>query len=164
VSGGRTAYLNGTSFLSGYGATAANGSNPITLHGAATAGNYDDVAMWDTILTPGKIRSLTTAPGLLDGYNAGVMNTLFTLFDTTTGSYSVNGMDWGYDTGFNVAGRTLGDTWYDGDTYYMWLGGNAGNALGVSAVPEPTALTLLVGVGLGLILQRTRGTWNRRQA
>jgi len=159
VAGGRTAHINGVSALSGYGATAGvngGGTNPLALHGAATAANYDDVAMWDTILTQGKIRSLSTAPGLLDGYNAGVMNNLFTLFDTTTGSYSVDNLDWSYDTGFDVTGRAIGDTWYDGDTYYMWLGGNAGNALGLSAVPEPSTTALLFGLGTVLILYRRR--------
>ena len=162
VSGGRTAYINGTSFLSGYGARTPTDSNPITLHGAATAANYDDLAMWDTILTQGKVRSLSTAPGLLDGYNAGVMNSLFTVYDAGTGSYAVDGMAWSYTSGFNVMGRSLGDTWFDNGSYYMWLGGNSGNALGLTAVPEPTAMALLVGLGLTLVLQRGRKTMARQ--
>ena len=156
VAGGRTAYINSVAALSGYGATTPNGTNPITLHGASTAANYDDLAMWDTILTQGKIRSLSTAPGILDGYNAGVMNDLWTVYDTTTGSYDVNGLEWAYASGFDATGRSVGDTWFDDGMYYMWLGGNAGNATGLSAVPEPSTTTLLMGLGLFFVLQRTR--------
>jgi len=116
--------------------------------GRSLNGNMDDFAMWDTLLTAAKIKSLNTAPSLLDGYNAGVMNNLFTAFDTA-GSQVVGDLTWNYATGFDVTGRALGDTWLGGDgEYYMWLAGTSGSAQGLQAVPEPTTIGLLFGGGL----------------
>lgn len=116
--------------------------------GRSLNGNMDDFAMWDTVLTAGKIRSINTAPTLLDGYNAGIMNSLFAAFDAE-GSQAVGSLTWTYTTGFDVTGRALGDTWMDGGEYYMWLAGPSGSAMGLSAVPEPATIGMLIG---GLVL------------
>jgi hypothetical protein len=124
----------------------------------ALNGYMDDYAMWDTVLTSAKIKSLNTAPSLLDGYNAGVMNSLFTAFDAQD-SQTVGSLTWNYVTGFDVTGHALGDTWIGGDgEYYMWLGGTSGSALGLTAVPEPTTLGMLFGgsVFLFAVLRRQR--------
>ena len=119
-------------------------------------GYMDDFAMWNTALSSAKVKSLNTAPLLLDGYNAGVMNSLFTAFDAQ-GSQSVDGRLWTYTTGFSVAGYSLGDTWLGSDgQYYMWLGGTSASALGLAAVPEPAAMGLLIGAGVLLMVLRRR--------
>jgi len=119
-------------------------------------GSLDDFAMWNTALTAAKLKSLNTAPTLLTGYDAGIMNSLFTAYDLQD-DYTVGDLDWSYSSGFDVTGKLLGDTWLAGDgTYYMWLGGTSGNALGLQAVPEPGAISLIVAGGLFLVLRRRR--------
>jgi len=119
-------------------------------------GCLDDFAMWNTALSSAKVKSLSTAPLTLDGYNAGVMNSLFTAFDTQ-GAQSVDGLLWTYSTGFSVTGYSLGDTWQTSDgQYYMWLGGTSANALGLAAVPEPATMVLLIGAGVLLLVLRRR--------
>lgn len=121
-------------------------------------GYMDDYAMWDTALTAAKLKSINTAPSLLSGYNAGIMNSLFTAFDTA-GSQAVGSLTWNYATGFDSTGKALGDTWLGGDgKYYMWLAGSSGSEQGLLAVPEPTTIWMLLGGGLllfGVIRRRS---------
>lgn len=124
----------------------------------ALNGYMDDYAMWDTALTAAKLKSINTAPSLLSGYNAGIMNSLFTAFDTA-GSQAVGSLTWNYATGFDSTGKALGDTWLGGDgKYYMWLAGTSGSEQGLLAVPEPTTIGMLLGGGLllfGVIRRRS---------
>ncbi len=120
-------------------------------------GNMDDLAMWDAALGAGEVRALVTAPTLLNGYNAGVMNQLFLVAGGTSSSATIDALNWTQATGLNVSGRSLGDTWQSGGNYYMWLSGDALNAAGLVAtsVPEPGTVVLL-GLAAGVLLLRFR--------
>lgn len=114
-------------------------------------GYQDDVAIWNTALTSAKIKALNTAPTELSGYNAGVMNSLFTTYDAQS-STVVGSISWSYATAFDVTGKTVGDTFLGGDgNYYMWLAGTSGSALGlvgVTSVPEPGTAALIMGASV----------------
>lgn len=134
-------------------------TSPISLLASVKATVLDDYAMWDTILGQGQIRALSQAPETLDGYNAGVMNDIFTSWQSgASGSpVTVGDLEWSYDQNFSTTGKTLGDVWQEGGNYYMWLSGDAANATGMmAAVPEPCALWLTGGFFLTLVLQRRR--------
>ena len=157
-------YVNGSSVYSGNlgNVTLNTTTQAISLGsvdgGRSLNGNMDDFAMWDTALTSAKVKAINTAPSLLDGYNAGVMNSLFTAFDTT-GSQTVGSLTWDYSTNFDVTGHSLGDTWQASNgEYYMWLAGTSSSALGLQAVPEPASIWLIVGGSFFLIsiLRRKR--------
>lgn len=118
----------------------------------ALNGYLDDYAMWDTTLSAAKIKAINTAPAQLSGYGAGTMNTLFNTYDAQ-GSSIIGTLTWSYGGGFDVSGRTLGDTWQGSDgKYYLWLEGSSGSALGLigvtSNIPEPGSTGLLMGAGL----------------
>jgi hypothetical protein len=162
VAGTANIYLNGTSIGSNYGLAANTNANPLVLAADdfnSDPARFDDLAIWNTRLSDAKIRSITTAPTALvalNDYNAGVMNNLFSLYDAGTGSLTVDSLTWGYASGFDVTGHALGDTWTSGGNTYIWLAGDSGSATGLSAVPEPGALSYLFGVGAFVLLSRLR--------
>ena len=125
-------------------------------HASGAAGSFalngymDDYAMWDTALSAGQVKALTTAPALLTGYNAGVMNGLFNAY-ATQGSSIVGTMTWTYNSSINVTGHSLGDTWLGaGGNYYMWLEGSSAGLVGtLTSIPEPGTYGLLAG---GMVL------------
>ncbi len=121
-------------------------------------GKLDDYAMWDTLLGAGEIRSLATAPALLSGYNAGVMNQLFNVESGLTANATIGALTWTQASGFNVTGHSLGDTWQSGNNYYMWLSGSAGSSAGVTAVPEPGTIGLVAFAvaAMAIIVRRRR--------
>ncbi len=150
-------YVNGSSVYSGTlgNVTLNTTTQAISLGsvdgGRSLNGNMDDFAMWDTVLTSAKIKSINTAPTLLNGYNAGIMNSLFTAYDTM-GSQTVGDLTWNYSTNFNVTGHSLGDTWKGSDgEYYMWLAGTSSSALGLQAVPEPGSIWMILGGSVFLL-------------
>jgi len=113
----------------------------------------DDVAIWDTVLTLGKIRSIDTTPTLLSGYNTGDMNQLFTLFDSANPvtSLALNGKTWYYTSG--LTGHADGDAWNSGGFDYIQLASGTGV---FSAVPEPATWVLLAGTLTTVIILRRR--------
>lgn len=117
-------------------------------------GYQDDLAVWDTVLSAAQIKAINTAPVVINGYNAGIMNSLFAAYNGQS-SATVGALTWNYSTAFNVSGRSLGDTWQGGDgKYYMWLGGTSGSALGLVAVPEPSIIGLALAGGIVLLAVR----------
>jgi hypothetical protein len=126
-----------------------NGSGRQSLNGY-----QDDMAVWDTVLSAAQIKAINTAPVAINGYNAGIMNSLFAAYNGQS-SATVGALTWNYSTAFNVSGRSLGDTWQGGDgKYYMWLGGNSSSALGLVAVPEPSIIGLALAGGIALLAVR----------
>lgn len=124
----------------------------------ALNGYMDDYAMWDTVLSAAQIKAVNTAPALLNGYNAGVMNGLFNTYAAQSSSI-VGTLTWSYATGFDTSGRTQGDTWLGTDgKYYLWLEGASGSAqglMGISSIPEPgTGAIIVGGCALGLVICR----------
>jgi hypothetical protein len=122
-------------------ATNGGGESPLQ-------GYLDDYAMWDTLLSPAQLRSIATAPSVIPGYNAGVMNGLFTAWAAHTTSV-VGSLTWTYATGFDVTGKTPGDTWRDASgNYYLWLEGAGASATGLMAgatIPEPGTTAAMLG-------------------
>ncbi len=156
-SGGVTFYVNGSPYSGGWtgsGAAMPN-SNPIRL-GVGDGGNWgaingrmDDTALWDTALSGAKIRSLYTAANFL-GYDAGEMDTLFTVFDTqNTSGVKVNGLRWFYTN--TLSGHSNGDTWGD-VSYFNFV--QFGSGTGVYSIPEPTSLAMLGLAALALLRRR----------
>jgi hypothetical protein len=93
-------------------------------------GKMDDVAVFDTNLSDGKICAMVTAPSVIPGFNVGIMNQLFNLYDTASGTTTItNGtkrQTWSYATG--LTGHTAGDTWMDstGNTFIQFDSSNNG--------------------------------------
>ena len=114
-------YINGDNAglnMSYYGAKAVTNYNPIEIGNVDGTylpinGKLDDVALFDTILSAGKVRALVTAPGVVSGFNVGVMNQLFSLYDAAGGSTTItNGIKrqtWSYAT--NLTSHVAGDSW-----------------------------------------------------
>ena len=104
-------------------------------------GILDDVAVWDLMLSDGKMRAIYTTPTLLSGlgYTAGIMDQLFNIFDSGNGRLTVGSLIWSYKaSGFSTSGRAVGDTWQVGSGYDIWLSGaNDATAVGLTAVPRP---------------------------
>ncbi len=143
-------YLNGTNMghenSFDYGVPAMSNASPLVLSAGVDTASYDDLAMWNTALSEAKIRALSSAPAALaiyDAYNAGTMNTLYSLYDTGSGSATIDSLTWTNVSGFDTTGHSAGDTWVDGTSAYIWLGGDANAATGlISTVPEPSVLAL----------------------
>ncbi len=168
-----TFYVNGVAVGSSYD-IAYNGSG--VLHGGNVApivlgnrvqqaangggqgplmGYLDDYAMWDTLLSAAQIKTLTTAPSVIFGYNAGVLNGLFNTY-AGKGTSVVGSLTWTYATGFDVTGKTLGDTWLGADgKYYLWLdgvGASVAGLMGTEAANIPESSTTVIGLALGSLL------------
>ncbi len=156
-------YLNGTNMghesSFDYGVPAMSNASPLVLSAGVDPASYDDLAMWDTALSEAKIRALSTAPTALavyDAYNAGTMNTLYSLYDAGTGSATIDSLTWTNISGFETTGHNAGDTWVDGTSAYIWLGGDANAATGlISTVPEPSVLALEL-LGAAFVIVRLR--------
>ena len=124
----------------------------------ALNGKLDDFAMWDNTLSQAKARALYTTPTALynsesiNGYNAGVMNSLFTAYDAL-GSQTVGGLTWLYTT-FDGTGYSLGDTYSVGDNNYIYLGGNGTSASGLIAGPNTGNATVTLGNGTFIVTNR----------
>lgn len=104
-------------------------------------GYMDDCAIWDTLLSAGKIRALAAAPGVLPGFNAGILNRLFSLFDAAEGMAVItNGtgvQTWRYASG--LTGHAPGDAWGDGrGSFFIQLDADSG----VKHVPGGTVVTV----------------------
>lgn len=162
-------YRNGVQIANGAGSNGYVSSDATLLQIGAGAGNnfqgsIDDVALWNTVLSVGKIGTLSNILGVnggaLSDYNALMMDKLFTAYDsnTTTEVSSTSGtLDWAKFTGGSgVAGTVT----YDGSAYRAWFTDTDGvEALTLSAVPEPQTVALALGgaAGLaGLLLLRRR--------
>lgn len=156
-------YLNGTNMghesSFDYGVPAMSNASPLVLSAGVDSASYDDLAIWDAALSETKIRALSTAPtalALYDAYNAGTMNALYSLYDAGTGSLAVDTLTWTNVAGFDASGHTAGDTWIDGGSAYIWLGGDAGSATGlIAAVPEPSTVALAL-LGIAFLAGRLR--------
>jgi len=143
-------YINGTNVGLNqpyYGAKAVTNSIAIHIGNVDETylpvnGKLDDIGMFDTKLTAGKIRALYTAPGVVAGLNLGIMNQLFNLFDAATGmtTITLGGKQqiWKYATGFT--GHAAGDTWTS-DAGAVFIQLDAANT-GVKYVPSGTAICL----------------------
>ncbi|MFA6959208.1 MAG: LamG domain-containing protein [Opitutaceae bacterium] len=132
----------------------------------ALNGYMDDYAMWNTTLSAAKIKALNTTPALLTNYNAGVMDNLFTTYDSHASSI-IGTLTWSYASAFDASGRSLGDTWLGTDgKYYLWLDGATDSALGLvgiaSNIPEPSTAAILIGLAVLFIPLTKRVRQTRR--
>lgn len=156
-------YLNGANMghenSFDYGVPAMSNASPLVLSAGVDTASYDDLAMWNTALSEAKIRALSSAPTALavyDAYNAGTMNTLYSLYDTGSGSATIDSLTWSNVSGFDTTGHSAGDTWVAGTSAYIWLGGDANAATGlISTVPEPSVLALEL-LGAAFVFVRLR--------
>lgn len=162
-----TFYINGQElsrggqgFFGALGAASTNTTRLSTIDGQyfALNGNLDDFAMWDTTLSGAKARALYTTPTLINGYDAGMMNSLFTAFDSRT-NVTFGALNWTYATNISVVGRALGDTWESDGTYYTWL---SGANEGMMAIPEPSTYVLMLAAGVFMYVYRSRIRRNRQ--
>ncbi|MCX6879638.1 MAG: hypothetical protein NTW21_38405, partial [Verrucomicrobia bacterium] len=80
-------------------------------------GLMDDVAVWNTALTAGKVRSLSTITAVLGDYSASKMDKLFQVYDGTLGSYNDGTRTWQKVTGLTE--HSAGEAWTDGSTCHV---------------------------------------------
>jgi hypothetical protein len=148
VGGNPTFFIDGTNvgLIGSFGGGIATASTQ-TLRLGNVDGSFlpvngilDDVAVWDLMLSDGKMRAIYTTPTLLSGlgYTAGIMDQLFNIFDSGNGRLTVGSLIWSYKaSGFSTSGRAVGDTWQVGSGYDIWLSGaNDATAVGLTAVSE----------------------------
>jgi hypothetical protein len=91
-------------------------------------GGIDDVAVWNTALTDGKVRSLSTITAVLGDYSASKMDKLFQVFDGTLDSFVDSAYTWQQATG--LTGHNAGDAWTAGTSYYVQLDASGGGVSG----------------------------------
>ncbi|MBC2602692.1 LamG-like jellyroll fold domain-containing protein [Puniceicoccus vermicola] len=156
---GYDAFIDGTySDFNQDNAFSAGGpyTDSILLKGGQAPIYFDDLAIWNGILTDGQARSLSQAPEQLTGYNAGIMNSLFEEWETGAAGGStviVDDLEWDYASGFDTTGKSAGDVWQEGGNYYIWLDGEGAEVSGVSAaIPEPSAYAGWIGLMSVLLL------------
>lgn len=143
-------------------ATGADGARPylqqvLWIGGPASNnidGLIDDVGMWNNALSDGKAKAVYFL-GLdpLLGYDLGLANRLFALYDAMTGSLIYEGVKWEYATGLPTDENVLklGKPGRDANgNFLLRLAGNGTGLIGT--IPEPSALAMLLGLGgLGLL-------------
>ena len=158
-------YMNGTLGVTGGGSNGYVSSNGTLLQiGGGAGSNFqgliDDVAIWNTALSEGRIGTMSSIlavnNGALGGYNAYLMNDLFTVYDTgTPEAISQNGstVTWSKFTG---GAGTAGSVTYSGGQYYAWFDANSGVVGSVPEIDPSGAGSVVAGlVGfLGLIERR----------
>lgn len=95
-------------------------------------GALDDLAIWDGHLASGKTLALSTAPAVWSGYDAGVMDQLFTLYDAANPATTVQigNLTWRYEASL-PGGHNDGDSWMDGQAYIQISG-----TTGLRGTPE----------------------------
>jgi len=115
-------------------------------------GKVDDVAIFDTVLTHGKLAAISNAPLILGDFTADKMQALFKLYDDASPAEAVtiDGKVWGYTTTLN--GHLAGDVFQFGSDYAMQFD-DFGN--GVMTIPEPASVGIL-SVGGMIVLRRRR--------
>lgn len=148
----------------------AAGTAPVTLGGRSPTGinswysAVDDLGILNEVLSPPKIRSLYTTPGVsglkeTGLYNLSNMYKLFGVYDdpTHTSTWTIGSLTWRYLATMPEMpdGHSPGDAWSDGTYYYIQLGASDG----ISTIPEPGTLALLAGGLLGLLCY----AWRRKK-
>jgi len=156
-------FVNGTVNGTGGGSNSYVTSNSTFLQIGAGAGHnfsglIDDVAIWDTVLSPGRIGTLanilTVDGGALGDYNAFRMNSLFEAYDTSTVQPVTSNAGTLLWEKFVGASGTAGSVTFDGERYNAWFDGTSG----VSAlVPEPATCLFAGLAGLTVIAGLARG-------
>jgi hypothetical protein len=151
-------YLDGVlQASSSWSGTIVTNALPFSIGKLGSAGYYysgqiDDVGLWNTGLNDGEAIALyNLATSATFGYDLGVANQLFTVYEAQAGTVYLGGYRWEYKTGLT---GTLGLPMPDGlGNYLLKLDGGTGTGAGLMAsVPEPASVSLLsVGV-LGLLL------------
>ena len=114
-------------------------------------GRLDDIGYWDGTLTGGQAMSLF---GLGDNaalnYDLGKAQQLWDLHAAGTGSVEIDGLTWyatsGLSDGLGVVAESNG-------VFSLQLDANGG---GVTTVPEPTVIVLLILAGMAGLLRRSR--------
>ena len=118
-----TLYINGSPITTGSGSNGyvSNNSTFLQIGGGAGhdfVGSIDDVALWNTVLSEGKVRTLANTlavnGGVLNDYNAFMMDKLFTAYDTGTPQSvdsTIGSLTWTKFTGeTGTAGSVIYDT------------------------------------------------------
>lgn len=109
-------------------------------------GTMDDVAMWNSSLTTGKVAAIAHAPTVLSGYGADDMQSLFTVYDDATGATQKNIGDRTWQRATGLTGHAAGDVWSQDGSYFMQLDSSGAGVSAAAPIPEPAAVGLL-GVG-----------------
>jgi hypothetical protein len=119
-------------------------------------GLIDDVGLWSTALNDGEAIALfNLGNNATFGYDLGVANQLFAVYEAHAGTVYLGGYRWEYKTGLT---GTLGVLTPDGlGNYLLKLDGGTGTGAGLMAsVPEPASISLLGLGALGLLLAARR--------
>ncbi|MCX6879141.1 MAG: Ig-like domain-containing protein, partial [Verrucomicrobia bacterium] len=111
-------------------------------------GLMDDVAVWNTALTAGKVRSLSTITTVLGDYSASKMDKLFQVYDGTLGSYNDGTRTWQKVTGLTEHGA--GDAWTDGSTCYVQFDAAGAGVRGTSGAPVVATKLAITSVNGGV--------------
>ena len=113
-------------------------------------GDLDDVGYWTGTLTEGQAKSLSGLGNSTLNYDLGMAQQLWDLHAAGTGSVDIDGTVWYATAGL---GGGLGAVVESAGQYSLQL---AADGSGVTTVPEPSTIVLLVFLGLMGVLRFRR--------
>lgn len=95
-------------------------------------GALDDVCIWNEILDDGKLKALVRLPAVLSGSNAGMLNSLFKLFDAGDPAQKVSagGKTWRFTSKIPNP-RNEGDAWVEDNKIFLQLNQQGAGLVGM---------------------------------